>query len=234
MEGVPPDIEPDVIMSKKGKGAKSRNKLKSDSGDVPKVLIDASKAKSVSNLVNKFESEVNLPGFKGLNEVSNPDNDRSGSKLSDSSSGEGIGAMLSDNKEPIEDGLIDFAKIGSESSSSHSVADFNGSYVFPISNSQSIKKEDGSISDLSSPVLEFEKDIALFCSPGEKNSMMIFWNSLFVKEKEGFVHGLRFTKKKYNVENAQSDAVDDSIDNIKKFSSVSQRNDYLMNWKDLS
>lgn len=28
--------------------------------------------------------------------------------------------------------------------------------------------------------------------------MMVFWNCLSASEKEGFVHGLRFMKKKYN------------------------------------
>ncbi|CAI9288728.1 unnamed protein product, partial [Lactuca saligna] len=60
-----------------------------------------------------------------------------------------------------------------------------------------------------------------------------FWNGLSVNEKEGFVHGLRFTKKKYNngIE-ADEDKVD-AIDDVKKISLVSQRNEMLLNWKDL-
>ncbi|CAI9264419.1 unnamed protein product [Lactuca saligna] len=64
--------------------------------------------------------------------------------------------------------------------------------------------------------------------------MMVFWNGLTLSEKEGFVHGLRFIKKKYNKEGEFDSSFDDSIDNVKKLSSVSQRNDILMNWKELN
>ncbi|CAH1428818.1 unnamed protein product [Lactuca virosa] len=86
MKGVPPDLEPDVIMKRKGKNANSRNKSKSDSGEGSKMPIDPLKAKSVSLLINKFESEVKSPVYKGLSDLSNSDYSRSGLNLSDSSS----------------------------------------------------------------------------------------------------------------------------------------------------
>ncbi|CAI9274210.1 unnamed protein product [Lactuca saligna] len=104
----------------------------------------------------------------------------------------------------------------------------------PLVNYITIKKEEVSMEDSSSPVFEFEKDITQFCSPGEKEAMMVFWNGLTLSEKEGFVHGLRFIKKKYNKEGEFDSSLDDSIDNVKKLSSVSQRNDILMNWKELN
>nr|KAJ0228331.1 hypothetical protein LSAT_V11C100000060 [Lactuca sativa] len=63
---------------------------------------------------------------------------------------------------------------------------------------------------------------------------MTFWNCLSASEKEGFVHGLRFTKKKYDRGNDADNSIEDSIDSMKKISSVSQRNELLLNWKDLS
>ncbi|CAI9265117.1 unnamed protein product [Lactuca saligna] len=90
----------------------------------------------------------------------------------------------------------------------------------PLINCIPIKKEEGLIEGLSTPVREFENDIALFCSHGEKDVMLCFWNGLTTNEKEGFVHGLRFTKKKYNHEGESDSAFDDSIDNIRKLSSA--------------
>ncbi|CAH1428817.1 unnamed protein product [Lactuca virosa] len=119
--------------------------------------------------------------------------------------------------------------MGSNVPYSSIIADFAGpSVVSPVLGNP-IKKEDGLNVGLTSPVIEFEKVIAQFCCPGEKNAMMVFWNCLSASEKEGFVHGLRFTKKKYNSGSDAENSIEDSIDNIKKISSVSQRNELLLN-----
>lgn len=85
MEGVPRDLEPDIIMKKKGKNANTRNKSKLEYGDVPKLSIDSPISKSVTTLVNKFELEANFPISRNLNDVANPEVSRTGMKLSDSS-----------------------------------------------------------------------------------------------------------------------------------------------------
>nr|KAJ0226858.1 hypothetical protein LSAT_V11C100000010 [Lactuca sativa] len=169
--------------------------MKSDSGAGSKLLIDSPKAKSVTSLVNKFESEAISHDPKTLTGISMLDSPNLDKTLSDSVSNSPMAPSIS---------------------------------CVPI------KKKEESIEDLSSPVREFENDIANLCSPGEKDAMLIFWNGLTTSEKEGFVHGLRFTKKKYNSEGESDSAFDDSIDSIRKLSSVSQRNDILMNWKDLN
>ncbi|CAI9299947.1 unnamed protein product [Lactuca saligna] len=129
---------------------------------------------------------------------------------------------------------IDNGGIGIENPSNASVVNFFAPSMAPLINYPPIKKEEESIEGLSSPVREFENDITQLCSPGEKDAMMLFWNGLSTNEKEGFVHGLRFIKKKYNNEGEIDSSFDDSIDKIRKLSSVSQRNDILMNWKDLN
>ncbi|CAI9274209.1 unnamed protein product [Lactuca saligna] len=149
-------------------------------------------AKSVTTLINKFESEANLIDRKISSElkgeVSADKSDNSGNEIVKPSNGSEVDAMA-----PL---------------------------MTPLVNYITIKKEEVSIEDLSSPVLEFEKDITQFCSPGEKEAMMVFWNGLTLNEKEGFVHGLRFIKKKYNKEGEFDSSFDDSIDNVKKLSSV--------------
>ncbi|CAI9274214.1 unnamed protein product [Lactuca saligna] len=206
MEGVPPDLEPDVIMRKKGKNAKLKNKLKSVLDNESNQLNVPLKAKSVTTLVNKFESEANLIDRKNSLELkvdtSTDKIDNSGNEIAKPSIGSEVDAMA-----PL---------------------------MAPLVNYITIKKEEVSIEDSSSPVFEFEKDITQFCIPGEKEAMMVFWNGLTLSEKEGFVHGLRFIKKKYNKEGEFDSSFDDSIDNVKKLSSVSQRNDILMNWKELN
>ncbi|CAI9261239.1 unnamed protein product [Lactuca saligna] len=185
MEGVPPDIEPDVIMSKKKKrkGAKSRNKQKTD---------------------------IETPSGGGK---------------------EAIPIAIKSSDSPIvKEGEV----LGSKASSINLSDDVAASSVVTPSISTSIKMEKRSFGDLVSLVHEFEKDITQFCSLGEKNSMLVFWNSLSASEKEGFVHGLRFTKRKYNNGNDSENSFEESIDNVKKLSSVSHRNDLLLRWKDLS
>nr|KAJ0214120.1 hypothetical protein LSAT_V11C400228590 [Lactuca sativa] len=90
--------------------------------------------------------------------------------------------------------------------------------------SNSIKMEDGLIDEVSSSVIEFEKDIAQFCCPREKNAMMTFWNCLSASEKEGFVHGLRFTKKKYDSGKDADNSIEDPIDSMKKTASKVEAN----------
>ncbi|CAI9288726.1 unnamed protein product [Lactuca saligna] len=171
--GVPPDLEPDVIMRKKGKNAKLKNKLKSILDNESNQLNDPLKAKSVTTLVNKFESEANLIDRKNSSEL-----------------------KVEATADKIDNSGNEIAKPS------------NGSEV-----------------DAMAPLIG---------SIGEKEAMMVFWNGLTLSEKEGFVHGLRFIKKKYNKEGEFDSSYDDSIDNVKKLSSVSQRNDILMNWKDLN
>nr|KAJ0209365.1 hypothetical protein LSAT_V11C400156980 [Lactuca sativa] len=200
MEGVPPDLEPDVIMSKKGKGAKSKTKAKGVSDGDKEMITIPIQSKSVSVLVKKFDIDVNS----------------------------------SESKEVVKLNVTDTDGDDLLASSIASSTILNASSMAPMINSNPVKKEEGHIGGLSSPVREFEKDIALFCSPGEKDAMMIFWNGLSDNEKEGFVHGLSFTKKKYGNEGEPKFSTDDSIDCIKKLSSVSQRNEFLMNWKNLN
>ncbi|CAI9261135.1 unnamed protein product [Lactuca saligna] len=206
MEGVPPDLEPDVIMRKKGKNAKLKNKLKLVLDSESNQLNDTLKAKSVTTLVNKFELEAisidRKISSELTGEVSADKSDSSGNEIVKPSSDSEVDAMA-----PL---------------------------MTPLVNYITVKKEEVSTEDLSSPVLEFEKDITQFCSPGEKEAMMVFWNSLTLNEKEGFVHGLRFIKKKYNKEGEFDSSFDESIDNVKKLSSVSHRNDILMKWKELN
>ncbi|KAL7586017.1 hypothetical protein Lser_V15G46367 [Lactuca serriola] len=233
MEGVPPDLEPEVIMRKKGKNAKVKNKLKFVQDSDSKQFIDSSQAKSVSSLVNKFESEaipINsiIPSEAGIIE-----NSKLVSMASDSSSSMKIedfnpnclilNSQMSPNIANLKNHDIP-CTLNTECSSPSVI--LHGSNF-------SIKEEMDSVDVLSHPVAEFEKDIAQFCGIGEKNAMMAFWNGLSVNEKEGFVHGLRFTKKKYNNEiEAEEDKVN-AIDDVKKISLVSQRNEMLLNWKDL-
>nr|KAJ0225528.1 hypothetical protein LSAT_V11C100000020 [Lactuca sativa] len=200
MVGVPPDLEPDVIMRKKGKIVNSKNKSKEASINVQEMIANPVPPKSVSLLVKKFDSDAKSPDSKEEGKFGNTFNE---------------GTVI-------------------ENSSNSSDVNFDAASMAPLTNCNPIKMEDGMIEGLSSPVHEFEKDIELFCSPGEKDAMLCFWNGLSSNEKEGFVHGLRFIKKKYNKEGEYDSEFDDSIDNIRKISSVSQRNDILMNWKDLN
>lgn len=243
MEGVPPDLEPDVIMKKKGKSVVVRNKLKSDSGNVPVASSDLLKAKSVSVLVNKFESETILTESNDLGDAIIRDSSKSELNSLDSSINDGS-VMKSIEIKGMDAGIVGSA-IGSSSvnvgssielklSSNSVIANVAGASMVSPDMSIPITKVEGVVSSLSPAVIEFENDIMKFCKPGEKIPMMVFWNSLTNHEKEGFVHGLRFTKKKYNSGNESDYSAEDSIDNIKKLSSVSQRNDLLLNWKDLS
>lgn len=166
--------------------------------------------------------------------MSNFDFARFGLKLYGSSSGVGTDAIHYDNKGLGPLIVFEGAVLESKVSSISPISDFASIPVDPPVLGIPIKKEEGLKVGLSSPVIEFEKDIAQFCCPGEKNAMMVFWNCLSASEKEGFVHGLRFTKKKYNSSSDVENSIEDSIDNVKKISSVSQRNDLLLNWKDLS
>ncbi|CAI9274215.1 unnamed protein product [Lactuca saligna] len=234
MEGVPPDLEPDVIMKKKGKNAKLKNKLKFVQDSESNQLIDSSQAKSVSSLVNKFESEA-LPISSIIpSEAGNAENSKLVSMAFDSPPVVKNEAILPNCSNLNPQFPPDVANLKNHVSpclfntecSSPSVI-FHGS-VNPT------KVVTDSIEVLSQSVVEFEKDIAQLCSPGEKNYMIAFWNGLSVKEKERFVHGLRFTKKKYNNGIEADEDKMDAIDDVKKISLVSQRNEILMNWKDLS
>ncbi|CAI9283424.1 unnamed protein product [Lactuca saligna] len=234
MEGVPPDLEPDVIMKKKGKNAKSKNKLKFVLDADSNQLNDPLKAKSVTSLVNKFESEANPITSKIPSEAGNSENSKLVSMVLDSSpvvKNEAILPNCSNLNTLIAPDVANLKNYVSPCS-------FNTECTSPSiilhGSVNSIKEEEDSIDGLSQPVIEFEKDIAQFCGPREKNAMMVFWNGLSVSEKEGFVHGLRFTKKKYNSGIEADDDMVDSIDDVKKISMVSQRNEVLLNWKDLT
>ncbi|KAL7586020.1 hypothetical protein Lser_V15G46368 [Lactuca serriola] len=284
MEGVPPDLEPDIIMRKKGKNAKVKNKLKIVQDSDSMQLIDSSQAKSVSSLVNKFESEAIPISSIIPSEAGNADNSKLVSMTFDSLSEVKNEVILPNCSKSNLQFPPDVANLknhdspclfNSENSKLVSMAldsplavknediipnssNLNPQYLPDVANlknhvspclfntecsSPSVifhsslnptKVMTDSIEVLSQSVVEFEKDIVQLCSPGEKNSMIAFWNGLSVKEKEGFVHGLRFTKKKYNNGIETDDDKMDAIDDVKKISLVSQRNEILMNWKDLS
>ncbi|CAI9264420.1 unnamed protein product [Lactuca saligna] len=191
-------------------------------------------AKSDTSLINKFESEASLIAPKIPSEAGNSENSK-------------LDSMVLDSSSVVKNEVIQSNCLNLSSQIAPDVAVLKN-YVSPCSikidcafpsiilhvSINSIKKEEESIDGLSQPVIEFEKDIAQFCGPGEKNAMMAFWNGLSINEKEGFVHGLRFTKKKYNSGIDADDDIVDSIDDVKKISLVSQRNEMLLNWKDLT
>nr|KAJ0197829.1 hypothetical protein LSAT_V11C700342400 [Lactuca sativa] len=208
--------------------------MKSDSGAGSKLLIDSPKSITVTSLVKKFESEAISHEPKNLNEVSNLDTPKMDKKLSDSPSNVGNEDIQIDSKDLNSSIESDDAELKLFVSPSPVKSDCDVSPMNFPGFFNSVKMEEGVMNVLSSPVLEFEKDIAQHCSLGEKNAMMTFWNCLTVNEKEGFVHGLRFTKKKYNSGNEPEGSIVDSIDDVKRISLVSQRNELLLNWKDLS
>ncbi|CAI9274222.1 unnamed protein product [Lactuca saligna] len=217
----------------RGKNVNSKNKLKSVLDVDSSQLNVPLKAKSVTSLVNKFESEANPIVPKIPSEAGNSENSKLVSMVLDSSpvvKNEVIQSNCSNLNTQIAPDVAILINYVSPCS-------FNTECTFPSiilhGSANPIKKEEDSIDGLSQPVIEFEKDIAQFCGPGEKNAMMAFWNGS-ASEKEGFVHGLRFTKKKYNSSIEADDDIVDSIDDVKKISLVSQRNEVLLNWKDLT
>ncbi|KAL7586762.1 hypothetical protein Lser_V15G36129 [Lactuca serriola] len=125
--GVPPDLEPDVIMKRKGKNANPRNKLKIDSGQASKLPSDPLKAKSVTLLVNKFESEVKSPVIKGSSDVSKSEGPRSGVNLVDSLLDVGCDAISIENKGLGLSSGSEGAVMGSKISSKVVMADIAGS-----------------------------------------------------------------------------------------------------------
>ncbi|CAI9264418.1 unnamed protein product [Lactuca saligna] len=126
MEGVPPDLEPDVIMRKKGKNAKLKKKLKPVLDNEPNQLNVPLKAKSVTTLVNKFESEANLIERKNSVEL----------KVEGST------------------GKIDTSENEIAKLSTGSEVDAMAPLMAPLVNYITIKKEEVSIDDSSSPVFE--------------------------------------------------------------------------------
>ncbi|CAI9270251.1 unnamed protein product [Lactuca saligna] len=104
MEGVPPDLEPDLP-------------------------FDPLKAKSVTLLVNKFESEVKSLVIKGSSDVSKSKGPRSGVNLVDSLLDVGCDAISIENKGLGLTNGSEGAVMGSKISSKVVMADISGSLM---------------------------------------------------------------------------------------------------------